>query len=70
MQRWEYGRLTVYKNGRVLTRTWRGMPFQEGIEDLMNTLGREGWELVTSTNVWGTRGDNDQIDFTFKRPLP
>lgn len=69
MQKWEYGRLMIYKGNRLEERTWCDRPFPGSIDDFMNKLGSEGWELVAATQVWGTNSDNAQLTYIFKRPL-
>jgi hypothetical protein len=67
MQKWEYGRLRIYNNGRVRDYTWRGQPIIGTIDDFMNKLGTESWELVAATQVWGYQADNDDFQLFFKR---
>ena len=64
MQRWEY---------RVVTRNREGTKWSEAaLEGLdldagLNTLGAEGWELVSTHTITMT-GNTNWVHYNFKRP--
>ncbi len=63
MPKWEY-RVEKYSTG-----WFTSLPNYEKLQQSLNALGCEGWELVNTfdTNIGGNTGDVVAI---FKRPVP
>lgn len=74
MRQWEYGILTernTVANGRVVSTelTWNGEPVESPVRQCMNDLGRQGWELTTSTSIVEFHFPYTDFEWIFKRPL-
>jgi Domain of unknown function (DUF4177) len=64
--RWEYKTLKTEAGGWL-----GGMVDTQSLECLLNTLGRDGWELVSvfDTNML-VQGATREVVAVFKRPAP
>ncbi|NUP95776.1 MAG: DUF4177 domain-containing protein [Planctomycetaceae bacterium] len=60
---WEYKSVALAPKGRFIP------TFETGdLEELLNSLGRDGWELVTILGDEGTANMKFQLIAVFKRP--
>ena len=63
---WEY--MTVVAPVR---RTLFWGRFQaQGLTDQLNVLGKEGWELVSTSPSWTGWGGTRELTLVLKRPVP
>ena len=64
MTRWEYYTYKVEAEGLI-----GGHVDVEKIDQRLNELGREGWELVAVCDTNSFEGSSRYVLFSFKRPL-
>jgi hypothetical protein len=58
-----------YKTIKLCTKGFFGVKFDETtLDELMNNLGSEGWELVTGFDVNEVYGSSRDVVVIFKRP--
>jgi hypothetical protein len=64
MTRWEY------KTIKLSTTGWTGGKLDtDTFENLLNSLGREGWELVSAFDTNQSYGATRDVVAVFKRPV-
>ncbi len=68
MQKWEY--LVLVRsivNGKY---KWQDKQYgDKGSGEILNELGRQGWELTTTTSwKWGGDSSDVSVHYIFKRP--
>ncbi|AKG35583.1 DUF4177 domain-containing protein [Paenibacillus durus] len=64
MNRWEY-RTVKYKTGGFLG----GKLDEEDFENLLNSYGNDGWELVSCFDTSISQGQTRDVVAIFKRPV-
>lgn len=58
-----------YRTIRLAPKGFLGAELDEtALDDFMNTLGNEGWELVTAFDTNRTYGETRDVVAVFKRP--
>ncbi len=66
MQKWEYKTISSSAgNWAGLKGSWKPQKFDE----LLNELGRDGWELISIYQDRAHRGTTQSLSATFKRPI-
>ena len=79
MQKWEYLRIQFNREKPAMSSKWTDFKLKisgkelsrKDFDQYMQTLGDEGWELVSAyplTYWWDTNGFSDELNFIFKRP--
>ena len=61
--RWEYRTIDVNLEGFFIPEVNTA-----SLDDMMNSLGNDGWELVTAFDVNRGHGRSSSVVATFKRP--
>ena len=64
MGSWEYKLLSIRTKGGLV----RQMNYHEDLADQCNTVGRDGWELVSAVPLTEARGRTQAVNLIFKRP--
>lgn len=76
MQNWQYMTLSVYLDKKKWVCEYGGKKYDESERNrIMNELGKQGWELVTTTSFINSSGTievsftyTEQYTLFFKRP--
>ena len=64
MGSWEYKLVSIKTKGGIV----REMNYNEDILDQCNTVGRDGWELVSAVPLTEAHGRTQAVHLIFKRP--
>lgn len=67
MKKFEYKVLEVSATGGFLS--GGGLVNFQALSDRLNELGREGWEVINSTDINRNYGDTRNVMIILKRPL-